>query len=122
MSDGVLLGIFASFVLIGVVSISYYILLKILHPRSNGRYIVVIPARTGMTDVAGKGYAQRLRSGMLGDKEAVVILDLGMDEKQIEECRRMCRSCEGLYLCSPANLKSSFPERIYKWRNMRGYA
>lgn len=122
MSDGVLLGIFASFVLIGVVSISYYILLKILHPRSNGRYIVVIPARAGMTDVAGKGYAQRLRSGMLGDKEAVVILDLGMDEKQIEECRRMCRSCEGLYLCSTANLKSSFPERIYKWRNMRGYA
>ena len=100
MSDGVLLGIFASFVLIGVVSITYYILLKILHPRSNGRYIVVIPARAGMTDVAGKGYAQRLRSGMLGDKEAVVILDLGMDEKQIEECRRMCRSCEGLYLCS----------------------
>ena len=85
MSDGVFLGIFASFVLIGVVSISYYILLKNLHPRSNGRYIVVIPARAGMTDVAGKGYAQRLRSGMLGDKEAVVILDLGMDEKQIEE-------------------------------------
>ena len=89
MSDGVLLGIFASFVLIGVVSISYYILLKILHPRSNGRYIV----------------AQRLRSGMLGDKEAVVILDLGMDEKQIEECRRMCRSCEGLYLCSPGEFE-----------------
>lgn len=122
MSDGVLLGIFASFVLIGVVSISYYILLKILHPRSNGRYIVVIPARAGMTDVAGKGYAQRLRSGMLGDKEAVVILDLGMDEKQIEGCRRMCRSCEGLISAPPANLKSSFPERIYKWRNMRGYA
>ena len=100
MSDGVLLGIFASFVLIGVVSISYYILLKILHPRSNGRYIVVIPARAGMTDVAGKGYAQRLRSGMLGDKEAVVIL-----EKQIEECRRMCRSCEGLYLCSPGEFE-----------------
>ena len=99
MSDGVLLGIFASFVLIGVVSISYYILLKILHPRSNGRYIVVIPARAGM------GYAQRLRSGMLGDKEAVVILDLGMDEKQIEECRRMCRSCEGLYLCSPGEFE-----------------
>ena len=55
MSDGVFLGIFASFVLIGVVSISYYILLKILHPRSNGRYIVVIPARAGMTDVAGTG-------------------------------------------------------------------
>ncbi len=105
MSDGVLLGIFASFVLIGVVSISYYILLKILHPRSNGRYIVVIPARAEMTDVAGKGYAQRLRSGMLGDKEAVVILDLGMDEKQIEECRRMCRSCEGLYLCSPGEFE-----------------
>lgn len=122
MSDGVLLGIFASFVLIGVVSISYYILLKILHPRSNGRYIVVIPARAGVTDVAGKGYAQRLRSGMLGDKEAVVILDLGMDEKQIEECRRMCRSCEGFISAPPANLKSSFPERIYKWRNMRGYA
>ena len=101
MSDGVLLGIFASFVLIGVVSISYYI----LHPRSNGRYIVVIPARAGMIDVAGKGYAQRLRSGMLGDKEVVVILDLGMDEKQIEECRRMCRSCEGLYLCSPGEFE-----------------
>jgi len=75
-----------------------------------------------MTDVAGKGYAQRLRSGMLGDKEAVVILDLGMDEKQIEECRRMCRSCRGFISAPPANLKSSFPERIYKWRNMRGYA
>ena len=122
MSDGVLLGIFASFVLIGVVSISYYILLKILHPRSNGRYIVVIPARAGMTDVAGKGYAQRLRSGMLGDKEAVVILDLGMDEKQIEECRRICRAARGFISAPPANLKSSFPERIYKWRNMRGYA
>ena len=59
---------------------------------------------------------------MLGDKEAVVILDLGMDEKQIEECRRMCRSCEGLYLCSPGEFEKSFPERIYKWRNMRGYA
>ena len=100
MSDGVLLGVFASFVLIGTVGIAYYILLKIMHPRSNGRYIVVIPARSGMTDVAGKGYAQRLRSGMLGDKEAVVILDLGMDEAQLKECERMCRSCEGLYLCS----------------------
>lgn len=100
MSDGVLLGVFASFVLIGTVGIAYYILLKILHPRSNGRYIVVIPARSGMTDVAGKGYAQRLRSGMLGDKEAVVILDLGMGEAQLKECERMCRSCEGLYFCS----------------------
>lgn len=54
MSDGVLLGVFASFVLIGTVGIAYYILLKILHPRSNGRYIVVIPARSGMTDVAGR--------------------------------------------------------------------
>ena len=37
---------------------------------------------------------------MLGDKEAVVILDLGMGEAQLKECERMCRSCEGLYLCS----------------------
>jgi hypothetical protein len=118
----VLLGIFASLVLIGVVSISYYILLKILHPRSSGRYIVVIPARPGMIDVAGKGYAQRLPSGMLGDKEAVVILDLGMDVKQIEECRSICRSCEGLHLSSPGDCDSSFPERIYQWRHMRGYA
>lgn len=122
MSDGVLLGIFASFVLIGVVSISYYILLKILHPRSNGRYIVVIPARAGMTDVAGKGYAQRLRSGMLGDKEAVVILDLGMDENRPKSAEECAEAARGFISAPPANLKSSFPERIYKWRNMRGYA
>ena len=91
MSDGVFLGIFASFVLIGVVSISYYILLKNLHPRSNGRYIVVIPARAGMTDVAGKGYAQRLRSGMLGDKEDVVILGRGWVAQGIDGGRRRCR-------------------------------
>lgn len=99
MLEGVLLGIFTSFVLIGVVSISYYILLKILHPRSNGKYIVVIPARADIHDAASRGYAQRLRCGMLGNKEVVVILDLGMDEKERSECEKMCKSCEGLYLC-----------------------
>lgn len=104
MSDGVLLGIFASFVLIGVVSISYYILLKILHPRSNGRYIVVIPARAGMTDVAGKGYAQRLRSGMLGDKEAVVILDLGMDEKTDRRVQKNVQKLRGALSLLPRRI------------------
>lgn len=106
MLEGVLLGIFASFVLIGVVSISYYILLKILHPRSNGKYFVVIPARADIHDAASRGYAQRLRSGMLGNKETVVIYDLGMSEDERRECEKMCRSCEGLYLCGSDDFES----------------
>lgn len=106
MLEGVLLGVFTTFVLIGVVSISYYIVLKVLHPRSYGKYIVVVPARAGMRDVASRGYAQRLRSGMLGNKEHVVILDLGMDESARSECESMCRSCEGLYLLAPDDLKN----------------
>lgn len=45
MSDGVLLGIFASFVLIGVVSISYYILLKILASRAQTADISLLSPR-----------------------------------------------------------------------------
>ena len=101
MFEGVIFGIFTVFVLLGVVSVSYYIMLRILHPKSAGRYIIVIPADGDKQDVASLMYAEKMRVGLLGDKGCVVALDCGMDERERALCEKMCKDSEGLYICTP---------------------
>ena len=102
--EGVIYGVLTALVLLGVVSISYYIMLRILHPKTAGKYIIVISADSDARNVASQLYAEKLRVGLLGDKGCVIALDCGMDENERVVCTGMCNGSEGIYVCTPEKL------------------
>lgn len=104
MFEGVIYGVLTVLVLLGVVSISYYIMLRLLHPKTAGKYIIVISADSDARNVASQLYAEKLRVGLLGDKGCVIALDCGMDENERVVCAGMCNGSEDIYVCTPDKL------------------
>lgn len=104
MFEGVIFGVITAFVLLGIVSISYYAMLRVLHPKSAGRYIILILADKDTEDVASQMYAEKLRISLLGDKGSVVLLDCGMKEHERVLCENMCSESEDLYISTPDTL------------------
>ena len=103
MLPGLLFGLTTVLSLVGLVSLVYYIAIRILYAHEETRYYVVIPAHTGMEDVAGLLYAAQLRLSLFGGfgKGRVVALDCGMTEEERRACENLSRACADLYICKP---------------------
>ncbi|MDR2687327.1 MAG: hypothetical protein LBB75_06200 [Oscillospiraceae bacterium] len=101
------------FVLLGVVAGIYLLMMLLLRPRAQGRFVVVIPSRSSQADVAALLCAARLRVGLMGDltRSEVIALDCGMPEKNREECECLCRELDHTALVRPEELA----EKIVGW-------
>ncbi len=113
MFEGVIYGVLTVFVLLGIVSISYYLILRLLHPKTAGKYIILISADSDARDVASQLYAEKLRVGLLGDESCVIALDCGMEEKERVLCKGMCNESEGLYVCTPDKLSELLFKEVF---------
>jgi len=96
------------FVLVGVVSSIYLLMMLILHPKATGRFVVVIPPQASQADVAALLCAARLRVGLMGDlaRSEVLALDCGMPKRTREECEALCRELDRTALVRPEELLS----------------
>jgi hypothetical protein len=101
------------FVLLGVVSGIYLLMLFLLRPKARGRFVVIIPPASSQADVAALLCAARLRVGLMGDlaRSEVIALDCGMPEKTRGECEALCRELDHTALVRPAELA----EKIIDW-------
>jgi len=94
------------FVLAGVVSCVYILMMLILRPKAPCRFVVVIPPQSSQADVAALLCAARLRVGLMGDlaRSEVIALDSGMPEQVREECEALCRDLDHTALVRPEEL------------------
>ena len=94
------------FVLLGVVSGIYLLLMLILRPKAPGRFVVIIPPQSTQTDVAALLCAARLRLGLMGDlaRSEVIALDGGLSERVRGECEDLCRGLDRTALVRPEEL------------------
>ncbi len=92
--------------LFGLISLIYYIAVRLMHLHSKDAYLVVLPADANSRDVAGQLYTEKLRMSFFGDGETghVIALDCGMDEIQLQNCKSLCLESTGLYVCKPEQL------------------
>lgn len=102
MLEGIWYGIIAAFVFIGVLSTAY-IIMQILKTDARGRYVVIIPAKVSDEDIGTILYGAHMRMSLLGDccYGKIVILDMGMSDKQIELCDTIMKECGNMELCKP---------------------
>lgn len=101
------------FVLLGVVSGIYLLMMRILRPKAPGRFVVIIPPQASQADAAALLCAARLRLGLMGDlvHSEVLALDCGMPAQARLECEELCRSLERTALVKPEELA----EKITDW-------
>ena len=94
------------FVLVGVVSSVYILMMLILRPKAPGRFVVVIPPQSSRADVAALLCAARLRLGLMGDlaRSEVIALDRGMGSEARRECEALCRELDHTALVRPEEL------------------
>ena len=103
---GIFYGIVTFFALIGLIALIYYTALRSMRLHADNAYIVVLPARVGMHDIAGQLYAEKLRMTFWGDGAAgkVVALDCGMEERCRTQCEALCRELDHTVLLCPEEL------------------
>ena len=106
MLKGVLFGIILLFTLIGIVCALYRMMISLLHPKSAGKYAVIIRLDDDTPDPAGLIYAARIRTELSGEfgKCAVIAVDNGLDENKRKQCELFCKSCVNTEICSNAEL------------------
>ena len=106
MLPGLLFGLVTLLSFIGLISLMYYIAIRVLYARGEERYYVVIPASADLEDVAGLLYAAQLRLNLFGGcgKGRIVALDCGMAEEERTRCENLSRACVDLYVCKPEEL------------------
>ena len=94
------------FVLLGVISGAYLLMMLFQGRKAKGRFIVVIPSRAGEADVASLLCAARLRLGLMGDiaRSEVIALDCGMAGPVRGQCEALCRELDRTRLVRPEEL------------------
>ena len=114
MFDAFIWSIFVFLILLGTVAICYIIMLKLLLPKSDGNYYIVIPCNKNTTNVREKAYSTRLKLSLLGEDlyGKVVVLDCGITDKEKEELDEISKEYNGIYCVKQEEIKEFFDGRF----------
>jgi len=106
MLSAVIYCLLVFFVLLGVISGAYLLMMLFQRRRAKGRFIVVIPSCAGEANVASLLCAARLRLGLMGDiaRSDVIALDCGMAGPVRGQCEALCRELDHTRLVRPEEL------------------
>ena len=100
--------------LIGTVAICYIIMLKLLVPKNDGVYYIILPSDKNTVNVRKKAYGTRIKLNLSGEDHfsKVVVLDLGITESEKANLLPICTEGNGIYLVEKEYLKDYFDGRI----------
>ncbi len=114
MHDAIIWSVFMFLILCGTVAICYTIMLKLLLPKGDSDYYVIIPCNKNSTDVRKKTYGMRLKFNLLGEDlhSKIVVLDYGMTDTEKEQLLEICKECNGIYYIKNGYIKDFFDGRI----------
>ncbi len=114
MFDAFVWSVFVFLILLGTVAFCYIIMLKLLLPKSDENYYVLMPCNKHTVYVRNKAYGTRLKLSLLGDNlhGKVVILDFGITDREKEDLKEICKECNGIYYIKQDDIKEFFDGRI----------
>ncbi len=114
MHDAIIWSVFMFLILVGTVAICYVIMLKLLLPKCDGNYYVIMPCNKDTLDVRKKAYGMRIKLNLLGDdiNSKVVVLDDGIKDFEKEQLLEICKECNGIYYVKKGYIKDYFDGRI----------
>ena len=114
MFDAFVGTVFMFLTLLGTVAICYLVMLKLLIPKMNGDYYIILPCNQNTQNVRKKAYGTRLKLNLLGEdcSAKVVVLDSGIKENEKSDLLEICKECNGIYLVEKDYLKDYFDGRV----------
>lgn len=114
MLDSIIWSVFVVLILLGTVAICYMIMLKLLLPKGNENYYVIVPCNEATKDIRKKAYGMRIKFNILGEDahSKIVVLDYGITDDEKENLLEICKECNGIYYVKNEFLKDYFDGRI----------
>lgn len=114
MLDSVIWSFFVVLILFGTVAICYLIMLKLLLPKTDNSYYVILPCNNNSKDVRKKAYGMRIKLNFINDdiNSKIVVLDNGMNNDEKEDLLNICKECNGIYYVKNEYLKDFLDGRI----------
>ncbi len=114
MLDAFVGSVFMFLVLVGTVAICYFVMLKLLIPKNNDLYYIVLPCNKNTKNVRKKAYGARIKLNLLGEASCskIVVLDSGISENERANLLEICKESNGIYLVPKEYLKDYFDGRI----------
>ncbi len=100
MLDALAGTVFVFLIILGTVAVCYVFMLKLLLPKSSGRYYIVIPFDSGCSDVRKNAYGMRIKLNLLGDENRaqIVVLDKGIGEDEKKDVSEICTEKNGIFI------------------------
>lgn len=110
MLESVWYGIAAALVFFGLVSVIYIIISKIFRTDFDGKIVVILSPDDDRCDIGSILYAAHMRLAIWGIKrnDNIILIDNGLNEKQLDLCRRIMSECGGMKMCKAAELSDVF--------------
>ncbi len=114
MLDAFVWSVFMVLILLGTVAICYLIMLKLLIPKYNENYYIVLPCNKESSNVRKKAYGMRIRLNLLGEdlQSKIIVLDYGMSNAEKEDFLEICKECNGIYYVKDGYIKDYFDGRL----------
>ncbi len=114
MHDAIIWSVFMFLILVGTVAICYVIMLKLLIPKCNEEYYVIIPCNDKSRNVRKKAYGMRIKLNILCDdmNGNVLVLDHGISENEKEQLLEICNEYNKIYYVKDGYIKDYFDGRI----------
>lgn len=114
MVDALVGSVLMFLTLLGTIAICYIVMLKLLIPKSDGFYYIVLPCNQNTKEVRKKAYGTRIKLNLLGEDcySKVVVLDCGITENEKEDLLQICKESNGIYLVQKEYLKDYFDGRF----------
>ncbi len=106
--------IFLTLILTGTVAICYAIMLKLLLPKNQEDYYIIIPQSANSQNIRKLAYGTRFKFNLIGDgcSAKIVVLDMGIDDVEKENLLEICKDSNGIYFVEKNHIKEFFDGRI----------
>ena len=106
MLEGIFYGIAAALVFLGLVCVVYIIMTRIFKTDCCGKLIVVLSPDKESCDIGALLYAAHLRLSIWGDccNGRIIVVDNGLDKKQLDLCKRIMSECGSMELCKSSDI------------------
>ncbi|MBQ3149886.1 MAG: hypothetical protein IJB86_01425 [Clostridia bacterium] len=106
MTNDIFNGFMLAFFVLASFTVIYELVLQVLRPEKDERYVIVVYISTYTPDVCDRLYSHLMRIDLRGESEnaCVIAVDTGMSETERRLCREFCTSTKNIYLCDPQGL------------------